>query len=169
MKPRGGMDAAASQFPPAGGIGVVGDRSVDRPADRGAEQVDLIDGLRGTHPTELRRPIGGAHQHREVGEPRLDHRRMQIDRSRTARAQHQRHPTIGGEAERHERSRTLVEDRVAGHPIVSSERERERRTPRTRRDHGVLETAHHPLVDQGRAEGRVRRHGPDDTSVPGHT
>lgn len=148
---------------PRGGIGVVGDRRVDRPSNRSSEQIDLVNRLRGTNAAKLRGSIGGAHEQRHVGESGLHDRRMEVDGRGSARAEHQCGPTIHRETEGHERGRTLIEHDMTGDSRFGDQREGERGAARAGGDHRDVETPGDPLVDERRAEGGVRGHAPDDT------
>ncbi len=147
------------------------------PPHRAAEEVGLIDRLAGAGITQLRGPVGRAHDERYPGVVRLDDRGVEVGRRRPRRAQtHRGTPGCERDAERTKRGRAFVEDDVHAQPAVSGERERERRRPRPGRDDSVGDTGARPFVDQRGGERRRRvpeappgacRHGaaPDATML----
>jgi hypothetical protein len=92
-------------------------------------EIDLVDRLGGADAAEFFRTIGGQHDHRDLREPRLDHRRVEVRRRRATRAQQQCGHALEGDAERHERGRPLVVHHMHAHLVAVGERQRHRRRP----------------------------------------
>ncbi len=108
---RGGGRPGAERAPYRGG-GRIGDAGVVEPADRPAEEVGLVDGLRGTDVPQLRRPVGGDDDHRDVGEAGLDDRRVEVGRRGPARAEEDGRHAVEPGAEGDEGRHPLVMDDV---------------------------------------------------------
>ena len=83
-------NARAPERPPRRRGGGVGHAGVVEPAHRPAVQVRLVDRLRRADVAQLRRPVGGQHDHRDLRQPGLDHGRVEVGRRRAARAQQDR-------------------------------------------------------------------------------
>ena len=139
---------------------IVGHTGLGEPAHRPAEQVDLVDGLRRPDVVQLRRTIGGARQQRDVRVVSLDDGRVELHGGRPAGGQHDG-GVSGGETEpeRVEARGALVEVHVQADVGAGMQRQRERRRPRTGREHRVGDPGAHPLVDDRRRERRLYGHG----------
>ena len=61
---------------------------VGEEADHAPEELDLVDGLRGTHATGLHRPVRGEHDQRDGAVGGLDHSRGQVGDRGPRRADH---------------------------------------------------------------------------------
>ena len=109
-------------------LGFVDRRSgIAEPPNRSTEQVRLVDRLARAGVTELRRPVGRAHDQRDARVRRLDHRRVEVRGCRPRSAQHHHRASAPeGEAERPERGRALVEHDLHVQALVARECERER-------------------------------------------
>ena len=81
---------AAERAPRARGVAASGTPGVAEPADRPAEQVGLVDGLRGADVLQLGRPVGGDTSSGTRGVVGLDHGRVELDRGRAAGGEHDR-------------------------------------------------------------------------------
>ena len=148
-----------------------GDAGIVEPADRVAVQVGLLDGLRRADAVQLRRTIGGQHQHRHARLMGLDDRCVKVRGGGAAGAQQRRrYAGRQRDAESGERSRPLVVEDVDFEVGPGGQRQRHRRAPRTRCDDGVTQSVAHPLVDQRGAERglhvlRRRGHDRHDTGL----
>ena len=84
---------------------------LDEPLGRGAEDLDLVDGLAGTHVAQLRWAARGEHDQGNSGLVCLDHGRHQIGRRRTgSRGDGNRLATCLRDAQGHETGGALVDD-----------------------------------------------------------
>ena len=93
---RRGRQAAGGEGAPRALLGGLGDARVVEPPHRAAEQVGLVDGLGGADADQLRRPIGGEHEHRHVRQAGLDDRGVEVHRRGPAGAQQQRRASRRG-------------------------------------------------------------------------
>ena len=130
---------------------------IAEPANRVAVQLGLVDRLTRAGVAELRRPVGGAHEHRHPGVRGLDHRGMEVGRGGPRRAQQDRGDARGeSDPECAKRSRPFVEHHMHPDSCVPRQREGERCRPRPGRDNCVGAAAPGPLVDERPSEGRGR-------------
>ena len=112
------------------GIDVLGDARFDEPTHGSAEQVRLVDRLRGTDSAQLRRAVGGDDDQRDTGLAGLDHRRMQLDGCGSAGRGDDRRPASGqAEPETDEARRTFVVLDVDPESAFVGEGEHQRRGP----------------------------------------
>ena len=159
----------------------LGQAALAEPAHRGAVQLDLVDGLVGADPPQLRGPVGGEHDERHAGLVGFDHRGMEVGRCRARGAQHRHRAAAGlGQAERGERGGALVDPDMQPRPLLARglvERHRQRRAARPGRQHYLAQPTSDQLVAEGGAErgGGVHdrypaaaaarsRHGPGSVS-----
>ncbi len=147
------------QLTPQRPFTLIGDPWVSRPDDVASEQIDLVDRLRGAHAAQLLGSIGRQHDHRNLGEPRFDHRWVEVRRRGAAGAEQQCRCAVEAEAERHERRRPLVVHDVHVHVGAIGQRERHRCRPRSWGDHRLAHPERDPLVDEGCAERRLHVFG----------
>ena len=170
--PAGGPSASATARDANGrhercGRGV-GRTEIAEPVDGGAEQMRLIDRLRGTDAAQLGRPVGGAHEQRHSSVPGFDHCRVQVRGRGPRRAAHDdgppgrhRHPE-GAEC-----GRSFVEDDVDGDAIITGEREDQRRVARPGRHDGMGHAGAGELVDEGHRERGGHIHGRHQARIRG--
>ena len=109
--------------------GVVVDLEV--PLGGAAVELDLVDRLPGADVAQLRRAVGGQHEHRHARLVRLDHRGRVVGGG-GARGAGQRGREAGrlGQAEREERRAALVEVGGRAQPRVARQRQHQRRRAR---------------------------------------
>ena len=162
----GGGDGPGAERAPHGRGRRVGHARVVEPAHRAAVQVGLVDGLRGPDVAQLRRPVGGDDDHRDIGEPRLHDGRMEVGGGRPTRAQqHGGHPVESG-AEGDEGGDALVVDDVDGQLGPVQQGQGDGRAARAGRHDRVAHPVGDQLVDEGGAARRLhvgRAHVSDDT------
>jgi hypothetical protein len=121
----GGRVGAAGDRPVMEQPGVVGLLGSDlaKPPHRRAVELHLVDRLPGANPAQLRRPVGGEHDHRHGRLVRLADRRVEVGRGRPGRAQdHGRTPARLRRPEGEERRRSLVDDRRHPDPGLAKQR-----------------------------------------------
>ena len=149
-----------------------GHSRIVEPADGITVEVGLLDGLWRTDTVQLRRAIGGDHDHRHARLMRLDDCRVEVGGRRAAGAQQQRQARRSPEptpSAANERAALVVEDvHLDVDPV--GKRQRHRRTARTRGEHRVAQPETNPLVDQCCAERRLhvlrqRGHGRHHTGL----
>jgi hypothetical protein len=166
--------------PPVGGevaplvcSGEVSDAWVRVPPHHPAVQLGLVDGLRCADALQLRRAIGGEHEHRHAREVGLHHGGVKVGGGSAAGAQ-QRRGHSGGQpdAERDERRTALIVHHLQRKVVTGGQCQRHGRAARTGCHHCVPQAEVHPLVDQGGAErglhvGRscLLRHAGHDTGL----
>ena len=116
-----GSGQAGSRLRPIGRNG-----QIDGPANIGGVHADLVDRLSGTPTAKLRRPIGGAHDHRDAGVVGLDDGGQIVRRSGAGGAdQHRWTARRLGLAEGEEARRAFVELDVGAQRRVGVKRERQ--------------------------------------------
>ena len=126
---------------------------VEEPPDRRAVEPLLVDRLIGSRALQLRRPVSCEDDQRCTRVGGFDHRRVELGRRRSRRAQeHHRLARRLRQADAEERARALVD--VHEHPDlgVALECHRERSRPRPRRHAGVLDALSGQLVHEGCGE-----------------
>ena len=147
--------------------GGVGHAGIVEPAHRPAVQVGLVDRLRRADVAQLRRPVGGDDEHRDLRQPGLDDRRVEVGRRRAARAQQDRRRPAEARARarrtpppaRRGRRAPPGRGRSARASAIGVLRE-------PGRHDGVAHAVGHELVDERGAERRLdvgRCHAADDT------
>ena len=143
---------------PAANRGVRDRRPVRKPevvkgTDVRAEQALLIHRLRRSRGLKLGRPVCGQQQHRHARKGRFDDRRIVMSARCAGRAQHRRRPSgYPRLPEGEKRRRPFVDDRMHSKVALPSCGEHQRRRPRPRADHDVL--------DAGGAERIEQHNGP---------
>jgi hypothetical protein len=123
------IEGPERQRPPRRRAGVVGDAGIVEPPHGPRVQMGLIDRLRGADVSQFGWPVGRDHHHGHIGEPGLDHGRMEVGRRRAARAEQHRRHAVEPDPERDERGHPLVVHDVHRHALVRRERNRHRRAP----------------------------------------
>ena len=122
---------------------------------RTTEEVVLIDRLGAPDALQLRRAVGGAHDHGHGRVMRLDDGRMGLDGGRPAGGDQWRRTARGqADPECQERGRPLVDVYMMGQAIVRQRGKCQRRAARPGGHDHVGDAGPHPLVDEG---GRHRR------------
>ena len=121
-----------------------------------AEELDLIDGLRGGRVVELPRAVRRDHQHGHEALRGLDHR-GQVVRARGARGAHQhaRPPGDPRLAEREEGGGALVDDDVEAQGRLPGDGDRQRRGSRARREHHLRHAGRGRRADEEAGPGEV--------------
>ena len=141
----------------------LGQAGLAEPAHRGAVQLDLVDGLVGAYPPQLRGAVGGEHEERHARLVGFDHRRVEVGRRRARGTQHRYRTAAGlGQAERGERGRALVDPDVQPQPLLPRrlvERHRQRRAARPGCQHHLAQPAPDQLVAERDAERGRGVHG----------
>ena len=127
------------------------------------EDPDLVGGLVGVGAAQPQRPVGGDHHQRHPGVVGLEHRRVQV-RHRGARRAHHRGPRPAlGQPEGEEPGGPLVDPGVQPEqPGLGGvvRRERERRVPRTRRQHHLADAVRDQRGDDRARDARWRSQWP---------
>ena len=161
--------------PPGGGVeGTAGQRAVvdrrvapglvgahlDKPFGRASVEPQLVDRLSRSHAAQLGRTVGGQHDQRHAGLPRLDHGGVKVGRRAAGRAgDGYRAAARLGHSQSGETGAALVDHRDRLEPRLARERERERRVARARTGDRVGHAAAHQFLHESpdRGEGPVDR------------
>jgi hypothetical protein len=149
--------ATREHTPPRAGVvtGGVGRTGIVVPAHGGAEEASLLDRLRRADVAQFGRPVGAAHDERDVRLVCFHDGRMEVRNRGAGRAQQDDgFATALRDPERAKCGGAFVEHDVDAHTCIAVQRQRERRRARAGRHHCAHHTGARPLVDQ-----RIRERG----------